>query len=423
MSLTTSSHFASAIAAGTDWRDTSKIVLGELQRALKPGHKFTLGFVYVSDYLAQDVGSIVNLFRSVLGIEQWTGCVGIGVCGAGEEYFDRPAVAAMVGEFPKESFCLFPPVRLEPGEADNVLAEWMKGQSPMLVLAHGDPTGIEEPARILQKLDGLTGGFLMGGVSTSRIKYAQVARSKTSDSVHYEGGVSGVAFSADIAVASGLSQGCKPVGPPRRITRGEGHSIRELDGQSAVLAFEDDMRGMVLNKIGRDPNEIMLDVRAGDGLEAVPEELQSLFQGEMHVAFPVSESDQADYLVRNIIGMDDEEGIVQVSEPVEMGERVLFVYRDDETVRADLSRMLVELRQRVERDQGVFAPKAALYVSCLARAQCDFQQGGIKPEGATGEMALIREVIGDIPLAGFYAGGEIMAARLYGYTGVLTLFL
>ncbi|MCD8497943.1 MAG: FIST C-terminal domain-containing protein [Alphaproteobacteria bacterium] len=101
----------------------------------------------------------------------------------------------------------------------------------------------------------------------------------------------------------------------------------------------------------------------------------------------------------------------------------LFVYRDDESVRADLSRMLVELRHRVEREQGVFAPKAALYISCLARARCDFGQGGIKPEGATGEMALIREVIGDVPTIGFYAGGEIMAARLYGYTGVLTLFL
>jgi small ligand-binding sensory domain FIST len=423
MSLVSSSHFASAMAAGTDWRDTSKAVLEQLQRALKPGHKFTLGFVYVSDYLAQDVGSIVNLFRSVLGIEHWTGCVGIGVCGAGEEYFDRPAVAAMIGEFPPNSFCMFPPIRLEPGGAESVLGEWMKTRTPMLVLAHGDPTGVDEPSRMLQKLDSLSGGFVVGGLSTSRVKYAQVARSKASEAVHYEGGISGVAFSGEIPVASGLSQGCQPVGPVRRITRGDDHTIRELDGQSAIASFEEDMRAMVMKKIGRDPNEITLDAMAGRSLEAVPDELQGLFQGEMHVAFPVSESDQADYLVRNIIGMDDEEGAVQVSELIEVGERVLFVYRDDDSVRADLSRMLVDLRQRVERDQGIFAPKAALYISCLARAQCNFRQGGIKPEGATGEMALIREVIGDIPMAGFYAGGEIMAARLYGYTGVLTLFL
>ncbi|MCD8497944.1 MAG: hypothetical protein LRZ85_07630 [Alphaproteobacteria bacterium] len=324
MTLVTSSQFASAIAAGTDWRDTAKAVLEQLQRAVKPGHKFTLGFVYVSDYLAQDVGSIVNLFRSVLGIEQWTGCVGIGVCGCGEEYFDRPAVAAMIGEFEPGSFCTFPPVKLEPGDAETVLGGWMKEETPMLVLAHGDPTGVDEPARMLQKLDGLTQGFVVGGVSTSRMKYAQVARAKASEAIHYEGGISGVAFSSDIPVAAALTQGCKPVGPMRHVTRGSEHKIAELDGTGAIDVFEDDMRAYVMTKIGRDPNEITLESLAGEELEAVPEELQGLFRGEMHVAFPVSESDQADYLVRNIIGMDEEEGVITVSEPVAGGERVFI---------------------------------------------------------------------------------------------------
>ncbi|HRQ61345.1 MAG TPA: FIST C-terminal domain-containing protein, partial [Alphaproteobacteria bacterium] len=175
---------------------------------------------------------------------------------------------------------------------------------------------------------------------------------------------------------------------------------------------------------GRDPNEILLDTLPGqEGVEALPDDLQGLFRGEMHVAFPVSESDQGDYLVRDIIGMDDETGAVAVCEPAHPGDRVMFVYRDDDTIRADLSRMLVDLRRRVEKDNGIFAPKGAIYVSCLARAQCDFSQTGLKAEGATGEMALIREVMGDIPVVGFSAGGEIMGARLYGYTGVLTLFL
>lgn len=424
MTLISNTHFASSIATGTDWRDISKAVLEELQQAASaPGRKFTLGFVYVSDYLAQDVGSIVNLFRSVLRIEHWTGCVGIGVCGAGQEYFDKPAVAAMIGDFPPGSFCNFPPVRLEPGGAEDVIGAWRKENNPMLVLAHGDPTGVDEPSRMLKKLDELTGGFVVGGLSTSRMKYAQVSGDKKSEAVHYEGGISGVVFADTAPVASALTQGCKPISPARRITRGEAHSVAELEGEAATKVFERDMHAMVMARIGRDPNEILLDTLPGEELENLPEELQGLFRGEMHVAFPVSESDQADYLVRNIIGMDDEAGTIQVSEPVAVGERMLFVYRDDESVRSDLSRMLVALRQRVERENGIFAPKAALYVSCLARALCDFGQGGIKPEGMTGEMDLIREVIGEIPTVGFYAGGEIMGARLYGYTGVLTLFL
>lgn len=424
MTLATSSHFASSIARGNDWRDISKTVLEALKAAKPPeGEAFNLGFIYVSDHLAQDVGSIVNLFRSVLNIEQWSGCVGIGVCGAGQELFDTPAIAAMIGAFPDGGFCTFPPVRPEPGPAEESIAAWKSGHTPMLVLAHGDPSGVEEPARLLRKLDALTGGFVVGGMSTSRITYAQVAGEKKSEAVHYEGGISGLMFSDEVPVASALTQGCKPVGAVHRITRGEDHRIAELDSRKATAVFEDDMHKMVQDKIGRDPNEILLDTLPGEGLEALPDELQGLFQGEMHVAFPVSESDQADYLVRDLIGMDDEEGTISVSEPINVGDRVMFVYRDDDTIRADLSRMLVDLRRRVERDHGIFAPKAAIYVSCLARAQCDFTQTGLRAEHSTGEMALIREVMGDIPVVGFYAGGEIMGARLYGYTGVLTLFL
>ena len=41
------------------------------------------------------------------------------------------------------------------------------------------------------------------------------------------------------------------------------------------------------------------------------------------------------------------------------------------------------------------------------------------------EMCVVLEAdraLGDVPLAGFYANGEISHNRLYGYTGVLTLF-
>ena len=39
------------------------------------------------------------------------------------------------------------------------------------------------------------------------------------------------------------------------------------------------------------------------------------------------------------------------------------------------------------------------------------------------EMAVIQDRLGDVPLVGFYANGEIANSRLYSYTGVLTLIL
>jgi small ligand-binding sensory domain FIST len=55
-------------------------------------------------------------------------------------------------------------------------------------------------------------------------------------------------------------------------------------------------------------------------------------------------------------------------------------------------------------------------VSCLARGPNLF---GDDSE----ELKTIREALGDVPLVGFFANGEISNNRLYGYTGVLTLFL
>lgn len=130
-------------------------------------------------------------------------------------------------------------------------------------------------------------------------------------------------------------------------------------------------------------------------------------------------SDQKDFMVRNIVGMDLETGEIAVAESLEDKQNIIFVHRDSETVRMDLSSTLVALRERVIKERGDFKPLAALYVSCVGRLGLDFKGDGVQG----GEMALVRDILGDVPLAGFYAAGEISSGRIYGYTGVLTLFL
>jgi small ligand-binding sensory domain FIST len=71
------------------------------------------------------------------------------------------------------------------------------------------------------------------------------------------------------------------------------------------------------------------------------------------------------------------------------------------------------LRQLSGRLPG--PPKAGIYVSCIARGAALFGEPGI-------ESALIRDNLGEFPLIGFFANGEISRDRLYGHTGVLTLF-
>jgi small ligand-binding sensory domain FIST len=57
----------------------------------------------------------------------------------------------------------------------------------------------------------------------------------------------------------------------------------------------------------------------------------------------------------------------------------------------------------------------AVYVSCSGR-------GGPHFGGPSAELQWIRHALGDVPLVGFFAGGEIAHHHLYGYTGVLTVF-
>jgi small ligand-binding sensory domain FIST len=350
-----------------------------------------------------------------LNIDHWVGSVGLGVSGCGERFIDLPAISAMIGRFDEDDFCVFPSFSLDSAPAENVLKPWLSAQDPMLALVHGDPLSEENPAHTVERFETLLGGFVVGGLSSSRQVNLQFSDEVT------EGGLSGVVFSQNVRVATTLSQGCTPIGPSHTVTRCDDHTVLELDEKKAVEVFEQDLRSFAIKKIDRDPDEILIDESALGDPAAVPEEFQSLMKGEIHAALPISESDQKDYLVRNIMGLDQDEGSMMIAEHVTKGDRLLFVHRDHDSVYEDLSKSLLELRKRVEADEGIFAPKGAIYISCVARAFSD--PGLSENNNKHDEVELIQDILGDVPLTGFYAGGEINKARLYGYTGILVLFL
>jgi len=111
------------------------------------------------------------------------------------------------------------------------------------------------------------------------------------------------------------------------------------------------------------------------------------------------------------LGIDPGRGWLAIGGQVGPGERVMFVERAPASAADDLKRMLERLKGRLDRP-----PRGGVYVSCIARGPNMFGEAG-------GETGLIRSVLGDVPLVGFYANGEISFNRLYAYTGVLTLFL
>jgi small ligand-binding sensory domain FIST len=408
MKAITSTHFISAAATGENWRDISKKVLDELETAKSSGFRPDIGFLYITDALAEDASSILTLFKSVTGVARWTGCAALGVCANAIEYVDKPAISVMLGQVGADHVRAFHAQAPDFKKLHHDLEPWLNRHDPMLVVIHADPFAGAHPVQAIEEIEALVGGFMVGGLTSSRTQSAIFSETAM------QTGMSGFVFSQDVVVATSLTQGCVPMGPMHEISKADHHVIAYLDGRTPFDVFSEDMKKMAQQRLGYEPKEMIIK----EGPE-MPFELMQMLDGEAHVAFPVTGSDMADFLVRNIMAIDPETGVIAVADMIEDGQKMMFVHRDDETVRADLSQTLVALRNRVIHDAGSFAPKAALYVSCVARAGVSF--GGDEIPG--GEMKLIREILGDLPITGFYANGEISNNRLYGYTGVLTLFL
>ncbi|WKB51454.1 FIST signal transduction protein [Eleftheria terrae] len=401
-------RYPHAHATHPDWRTGLSLALaqldGLLQQDLHAGVP-TLGFVYLTDHYAAHADEILAGLQAYAPDVSWVGSVGIGVMGSGVEYFDEPALSLMLTDLPRHSHAVFSGVQpLPPGFAAH----------SALVHADGAAPDLQE---LLAELAGRTAsGYLFGGLAASRTRAVQLA-----DQV-LEGGLSGVAFDASVALVSRVTQGCQPVGPARRITGVERNVIATLDGEPAL--------DCLLRDLQLDPD---------NPRQALPR-LQATLVGLSDAAVaPIARHGQfgADTLVRHLIGIDPHERGIAVAEQPEAGMQLAFCARHAEAARRDLVRICAEIREELEPEAWPAAPavaasafhrdgpdgampaapaiKGAIYVSCSGR-------GGPYFGAPSAELQLVRHALGEVPLIGFFAGGEIARHHLYSYTGVLTVF-
>jgi small ligand-binding sensory domain FIST len=368
--------FHAAHAASPDWLQAANSCLVQLDN-ISPGANF--GFLYVTDGLTEHLARILAYFKEQTDIEDWVGTVGVGICASGQEYHDEPAMCVMLAEFPAGSFRVFPSIRAGLGEFSRENRDWCAQAAAHFAIVHGDPRNLKTPVLIEQLSETLGGGFLVGGLSSARGAHVQIAGKLT------EGGVSGVLFSDAIAVTTALTQGCTPLGAKHTITECQDNIAIKLDGRPALTVFQEEIGEL----LARDPARIAGYIMAG---------------------FPIKGSDTGDYLVRNILGVDTRHQLIAIGEPLGTGDMLQFCRRDDRSAYEDLLRMLRDIRARSPRP-----PRGGVYYSCLGRGNHMF---GPNSE----ELKTIRQELGEFPLVGFFASGEISHSRLYGFTGVLTLF-
>ncbi len=372
------SSFVYGYALGSEPRTLVNTLLSQIG---DPPPAANLGFIYATDALARELPHILQLLKQATGVTHWTGSVGMAISVQGREIYDQPAVAVMLRDFPAEAFRVFPNLTSAAGDALDSEAAWISAHQPRFGVLHGDPSNPALPGLIEQVSSALDGAFFVGGLTSSNGLLAQVA-----DGVQ-TGGLSGVLFASEVEVAAGHTQGCSPIGPVRTITRAHRNIIAELDGRPALDMMKQDIGEVLARDLSR-------------------------LGGYIFVGLPLPHSDTQDYLVRNLLGIDVGQGLIAIGELVGEGDQIMFCRRDGNTAREDMSRMLEGLARRCRGRK----PRGALYFSCLGRGRNQFGEN-------SEELRMITEVLGEFPLVGFFANGEIFHNRLYGYTGVLNLFL
>jgi small ligand-binding sensory domain FIST len=372
-------EFAAAAVSG----DLARLAERALA-ALAPNPGASLGIVYANEPAGAAFPDLVVALARGTGIESWVGGVGLGVLSAAGEIYDEPALVLMTASLPREAFRVFAATGDPGSDIPRRHAQWIEAAQPALAIVHGDPRCPELPRATID-LMAASGAFLVGGLLSHRSPSPLLARDAGGPDFGEEG-LAGVMVSAEIPVATALSQGCIPIGPVRRIDDARDNIVMTIDGRPAFSVFLED--------IG-------------------PEFAQNLRRagGVIFAGLPVAGSDTGDYLVRDLMAVDPGRGWLVIGETVAPGDRILFCRRDPESARRDLERMTGQLAKRLNG-----RPKAGIYVSCVARGANLFGESGV-------ETALIRDALGDFPLIGFFANGEISRDRLYGHTGVLTLFV
>ena len=366
-------QFRYAHASGADWRAAAHACASKLE-----GASGNLGFLYATDAMADNLPDALSMCRKATGVPHWVGTIGLGVCATGREYLDEPAIAAMVGEFEPDAFKVFSGIASE--EDVRRLDLKCGGSQAAFAIVHVDPLNPHVTALVPQLAQKVESGFLLGGLTSSRGQNLQIA-----DRV-MDGGISGVAFADTVTIATRLTQGCSPIGPKHAVTNCQQNIIVTLDGRPALEVFLEDVGESIAGDIER-------------------------IGGHVFVGIAIPGSDTGDYLVRNLVGIDPSNKLVAIGDLLQQGATVMFCRRDAETAREDMTRMLDSIRK------GLYAPpQGALYYSCLGRGA-----GLFGPNSE--ELKMIRSALGDFPLVGFFCNGEISHNRLYGYTGVLTLFL
>ena len=200
-----------------------------------------------------------------------------------------------------------------------------------------------------------------------------------------------LALTGGVAVRTIVSQGCRPIGEPLTITGARQNLLLSLGSKPAYAVLNHVFNGLTKQEKDRARNNLFAGLAMSEYLE---------------------EYKRGDFLIRNILAADPEAGAVAIGAALRVGQTLQYQLRDRDSADEDLR----ELCHTAEEDGA--RPFASVLFSCNGRGAGLF---GVQNHDA----AVLTEIFGTHPSAGFFCNGEIGPVGrqnfLHGYTASTAL--
>lgn len=356
-----------------------------------------LAVAFVSPHHRDSYAALPGLVLESLGRPLLLGCSGGGIIGNGQEVEQRPALSITAAVLPDVTLTPFhlegnrlPDLDAGPQSWEELLGVNAAANPQFVLLA--DPFSFPAQNLIMGLDFAYSAAAKIGGLASGGQEPGSNAMFLGDRA--YPSGAVGVALHGNIIVDTVVAQGCRPIGRAMRITQSRRNMLEGLDGETPLTI----LRGMFPTLSPRDQDLMR----------------HSLFLGVVMDEL-VDAPQQGDFLIRNVMGMDDRSGALAIGEMLKEGQLVQFHLRDAETSAEDLTVAL----ERYAGDNRENPIHGALLFSCLGRGQ--YLYG--RPNHDTD---LFRDKLGSTPLGGFFCNGEIGPVSgvtfLHGYTSSFGIF-
>ncbi len=392
-----------------------KEVVEQTQRSLQSPPD--LGLVFISSAFASEYSRLMPLLQEYLSVPTLIGCsgggvIGIDATGQTQEVEEEAAISLCLACLPDVKVHAFHIAPDNLPDLDSPPSAWVdlvgvppQDQPQFVLLADPFSSGIND---LLQGLDfAYPGSAKIGGLASVG------AMRQSSGLFHnyqlHREGVVGVALSGNIVLETIVAQGCRPIGQPYQVVEGD---------RNILLKLEENFP----NQIGasgqpRTPLEILQEL-----FQDLSEDDRQLAQHSLFVGVARNEFKQnlehGDFLIRNLLGVDPRNGAIAIGDRVRPGQRIQFHLRDAHTSAEDLEMLLKRYDNQLllGADSPTQAsPAGALMFSCMGRGEGLYGKANF-------DSQLFNRYLKNIPLSGFFCGGEIGpvgdATFLHGYTSV-----